>query len=51
MLELVTKNTLDEEEEDEGEGVTIEDMTETNMLALRRTVYLTIMSRYACQLA
>ena len=44
----VRTNTLDEEEEEEEEGVTIEDMTETNLLALRRTVYLTIMSRYVC---
>ena len=35
----------EEEEEEEGGGMKIQDMTESSVLSLRRTIYLTIMSR------
>ena len=36
----------DESEEEDGGEMKIIDETQTNMLELRRTIYLTIMSRY-----
>ena len=46
--EVSDEDEEDDEEEKEEEEMKIIDETQTNLLALRRTVYLTIMSRCVC---